>query len=73
MVYSADAVGMTSLNWLVNSPAGYVLTDAFGINNSGQIAAPAFMGVTPEPKVYALMLVGLLLVAFMAQRKKQVS
>ena len=48
------------------------MTDAFGINNSGQIAAAAFIGVIPEPKVYALMLVGLLLVAFMAQRKKQV-
>jgi probable HAF family extracellular repeat protein len=71
-VTGPNGTGMTDINSLVDVPGGYILTDAFAINNSGQILALGIIDVIPEPKVYALMLVGLLLVAFMAQRKKQV-
>jgi probable HAF family extracellular repeat protein len=71
-VTGPNGTGMTDINSLVNVPGGYFLTDAYDINNSGQILALGVIDVIPEPKVYALMLVGLVLVAFVAQRKKQV-
>ena len=57
---------MMDLNSLVDVPGGVILTDASGINNSGQIVA---MNI-PEPEIYALFLAGLALVGFIARRKK---
>jgi probable HAF family extracellular repeat protein len=61
-----NGVGITDLNSLVDLPDGVVLRDAMGINNNRQVIV---MGV-PEPETYALMLVGLGLVGFMARRKR---
>jgi probable HAF family extracellular repeat protein len=60
-----DGVGMTDLNSLVNVPDGVILTEATGINNSGQVIA---IGV-PEPESYLMLLVGLGLAGFMARGK----
>ncbi len=64
-------------NWYVEMRDGFKLdlalrlkwsdTTATGLNNVGQVMAIA---VVPEPKTYALMLIGLGLVEFMAWRKK---
>jgi probable HAF family extracellular repeat protein len=62
-----DGAGMMDLNSLVDVPGGVTLTDAYGINNSGQVIA---IGIVPEPEIYALFLVGLALVGFTARRKK---
>lgn len=60
--------GMTDLNSLVELPQGVIrLTQAFSINNNGQVIAA---GLVPEPEIYALMLAGLGLVGFMARRRK---
>jgi hypothetical protein len=45
---------MTDLNSLVHLPDGWVLTDARGINDAGQVIAAAI----PEPESYALLLAG---------------
>ena len=58
---------MMDLNSLVDVPAGVILTQATGINNSGQVIA---IGTIPEPEIYALFLAGLALVGFIARRKK---
>jgi probable HAF family extracellular repeat protein len=65
-ITGADGVGMTDLNSLVHLPDGWILTDARGINDAGQIIAAAI----PEPESYALLLVGLVLLAAVAWRKK---
>jgi probable HAF family extracellular repeat protein len=65
-ITSENGVGITDLNSLVDLPDGVVLRDAMGINNNRQVIV---MGV-PEPETYALMLVGLGLVGFMARRKR---
>lgn len=57
---------MTDLNSLVHLPDGWVLTDARGINDAGQVIAAAI----PEPESYALLLAGLVLIAAIAWRKK---
>jgi hypothetical protein len=57
---------MVDLNSLVDVPGGVILERATGINNAGQVLA----FVIPEPEVYALLLSGLALVGFIAQRKK---
>ena len=62
-----DGAGMMDLNSLVDVPAGVILEQAFGINNSGQVIAIANV---PEPEIYALFLAGLALVGFIAWRKK---
>ena len=58
-ITGANGVGMTDLNTLVDLPDGVVLTEAGGINNTGQLVATA--AVIPEPATYALMLAGLAL------------
>ena len=55
------------LNSLVDLPDGVILTHAIDINNNGQVIAT---GIVPEPETYALMLAGLVLVGFIARRKK---
>jgi probable HAF family extracellular repeat protein len=60
--------GMTDLNSLVDLPEGLVLTYASDINDRGQVLASATLPI-PEPETYALMLVGLGLVGFMARRR----
>ena len=65
-VTGPDGEGMTDLNSLVNLP-GVVLTNAWDINNNGQVIA---LGLIPEPETYALMLAGLGVVSFMARRRK---
>jgi hypothetical protein len=47
-------------------PAGWVLTEARGINDAGQVIAAAI----PEPESYALLLAGLALVGAMTWKKK---
>ena len=69
-----DGEGMINLNSLVDLPEGWVLTEATGINNNGQVIAIGgqviAIGLIPEPKIYALMLAGFGLTAFMARRKE---
>jgi probable HAF family extracellular repeat protein len=56
-------VGMTDLGSVVNPPAGIAyFTDARAINNHGQLAA-----VIPEPETYAMLLLGLGLIGFLAR------
>ena len=65
-VTGPDGVGMFDLNLLAKVGHGVYLTNATSINNVGQIVG---VGTIPEPEIYALMLAGLGLVAFMARRK----
>jgi probable HAF family extracellular repeat protein len=62
-----DGVGMTDLNSLASLPIGYVIGNAIGINNAGQVLVTASI---PEPETYALMLAGLGLIGFVAWRQK---
>lgn len=59
--------GTSDLNSLVDLPGGIVLTEAWGINNVGQVIA---VGVIPEPESYAMFLAGLGLLGFMARRTR---
>ena len=68
-ITGANGMGMTDLNTLVKLPDGVVLTEAGGINNSGQLVATA--AVIPEPATYALMLAGLALLGVMAGWKRR--
>ena len=63
-----DGAGMTDLNSLVSLPGGGVLTEATGINNHGQV--PAVGSFIPEPETYAMLLAGLGLLGFIANRRK---
>ncbi|MDN5882595.1 MAG: PEP-CTERM sorting domain-containing protein, partial [Nitrosospira sp.] len=63
-----NGMGMTGLDSFADLPDGAYLSDAWGINNQGQVVASA--GLILEPASYALMLAGLGLVGFMARRKK---
>lgn len=65
-VTGPNGVGMADLNSLVALPEGFVLIDATGINNRGQVIAI----MVPEPASCALMLAGLGLVGFLAGRKE---
>jgi Holliday junction resolvasome RuvABC ATP-dependent DNA helicase subunit len=62
-----NGVGMTDLNSVVSVPVGAALTDATGINNLGQVAAIATI---PEPETYVMLLAGLSLLGFVADRRK---
>ena len=64
-----NGMGMIDLNSLVSLPEGIILTSADAINDHGLVLVQAI----PEPESYALMLVGLGLIGFMARRKKQKS
>ena len=58
-----DGEGMTDLASLVSPPTGFTyFSDATAINNNGQVAA-----VVPEPAIYAMLLLGLGLVSFLAR------
>ena len=63
-----NGVGMTDLNSLVSLPGGDFLTTATGINNHGQV--PAVGSFIPEPETYAMLLAGLGLLGFIANRRK---
>jgi probable HAF family extracellular repeat protein len=65
-ITGSNGVGMIDLNSYAVLADGSVLTEAYGINNLGQVIAT----VVPEPASYALMLAGLALVGFMAGPKK---
>jgi probable HAF family extracellular repeat protein len=67
VITGANGMGTMDLNSLVDLPEGVILTDAVDINNNGQVIAT---GIVPEPEAYALMLAGLVLVGFIARRKK---
>ncbi len=61
-----DGVGMTDLASLVNPPPGFTyFNHATAINNHGQLAAVA--AVVPEPETYAMLLLGLGLIGFLAR------
>jgi hypothetical protein len=62
---------MIDLNSLVSLPSGGVLTEATGINSHGQVAAFGISPI-PEPETYAMLLVGLGLLGFIARRRKTV-
>ena len=68
-----------NLNSLVSLPDRSILTQALGINDSGQIIATGsdyhayLLSPIPEPESYALMLFGLVVVGLSARRKKQSS
>lgn len=68
--------GITDLNSLVTLKDGIFLSDATGINDSGQIIANAsdgqayLLSPVPEPETYAMLLAGLGLMGFMGRRKK---
>jgi probable HAF family extracellular repeat protein len=61
-ITGSNGAGMTDLNSLVSPPGGFVLNEAVGINNLGQILA---MSAAPEPETYAMLLAGLALLGFM--------
>jgi probable HAF family extracellular repeat protein len=67
-VTGPDGVGMTDLNSLVSPPGGTDLTEAWGINNLGQIAVIAT--TIPEPETYAMLLAGLSLLGFVMRHRK---
>jgi probable HAF family extracellular repeat protein len=59
-----DGVGMTDLGSVVNPPPGFAyFSNATAINNHGQLIA---VGVVPEPEMYAMLLLGLGLIGFLA-------
>ncbi|WON75433.1 PEP-CTERM sorting domain-containing protein [Nitrosospira sp. Is2] len=64
-----DGEGMMNLNSLVNLPDGLVLTEAYGINNMGQVIA---VGIIPEPEISVLLFAGLALVGFVARQKRNI-
>jgi probable HAF family extracellular repeat protein len=63
-----NGAGMTDLGSVVslgNPPPGFTyFSDATVINNHGQLAAVA---VVPEPEMYAMLLLGLGLISFLAR------
>ncbi len=64
-VTGPDGAGMTELASLVNPPPGFTdFSYAGAINNHGQLAAVA---VVPEPEMYAMLLLGLGLISFLAR------
>ena len=56
---------MTDLASVVKPPAGFTYVSATAINNHGQLAAVG--GVVPEPEMYAMLLLGLGLIGFLAR------
>lgn len=62
-----DGVGMTDLTSLISPPSGFSWENALGINNHDQVIVIATS--IPEPEIYALLLVGLVLVSTMARQK----
>jgi probable HAF family extracellular repeat protein len=62
-----DGVGMTDLGSVVNLPTGFTSFYAAVINNHGQLAAVGSVQVVPEPKMYAMLLLGLGLIGFLAR------
>jgi probable HAF family extracellular repeat protein len=65
--------GLTDLNLLVDLPRGVILTEARGINNSGQVVAAGDILIPPipEPETYALLLAGLALIGGAVVRGKK--
>ncbi len=59
-----NGVGMTDLAAVVNPPTGFSYFGATAINNRGQLAAVG--AVVPEPETYAMLLLGLGLIGFLA-------
>jgi probable HAF family extracellular repeat protein len=59
-----DGAGMTDLDSVVNLPAGFTQSHANAINNHSQLAAT---GTVPEPEMYAMLLLGLGLIGFLAR------
>lgn len=72
-VTGPNGVGMTDLNTLVDLPNGVVLDFPAAINNRGQIlvsgVVPAGVSILPEPKAYALLLMGIGLISFITRRR----
>ena len=66
-----DGVGMTDLGSIVNPPIGFIYFSNYvskdnAINNHGQLVA-AGLAVVPEPEMYAMLLLGLGLIGFLAR------
>jgi len=53
---------MTDLGSVVNLPPGFTSFSATAINNNGQLVAVA--SVVSEPKMYAMLILGLGLIGF---------
>jgi probable HAF family extracellular repeat protein len=61
-----DGAGMVDLGSLVSPPTGFAyFSRAIAINNHGQLVAVA--AVVPEPEIYAMLLLGLGLIGFLAR------
>ena len=85
LAYIINALGiMTILTSQIDVSSGWVISDAQGINDVGQIAATGYNSSTgathalllspaavPEPETYAMMLVGLALVGGTTRRRKR--
>jgi probable HAF family extracellular repeat protein len=68
-VTGPNGVGMVDLSSLVdNLPAGIILTQAYDINNAGQVIAIA--STIPEPESYAVLIAGLALMGVVVRRKR---
>ena len=81
---ASTAINLNSFLDMATRDAGWVLTQATGINDSGTIVGTASNSITgeqhaftlsavaavPEPETYALMLAGLGVLGFIARRRK---
>lgn len=61
---------MTALNTLVDLPDQFSFHSVVAINNHGQVLVSGVVLPIPEPEMYALLLSGLVLLGFIARRKR---
>jgi hypothetical protein len=61
-----DGAGITDLGSVEDLPAYFGFASAIDINNHGQLAAVGAV-LIPEPEIYAMLLLGLGLIGFLAR------